>query len=101
MNLPRLLDELHAERVWLERMISAMEIAGQSPGEPLAERLLKNLGEGGTPGWAVRLGRRKKLELIRLAEQIRQTCPHRLPAAHREPQRVVPIVVARHEKTAA
>lgn len=72
MNLPRLLQDLHAEKRWLETMIAALEVASRSPAHRFTGVLVSSLQKGAARGCIVRLNRQKKAELARLAKQVRR-----------------------------
>ncbi|MBI3693738.1 MAG: PAS domain S-box protein [Acidobacteria bacterium] len=91
MKLDILLQELHAERRWLECLITALEAAAHAPdlAEPLATRL-NHIASGGRVG---NLPPEKKAELERLARRVRRVATRRSPPpapgprlVHRKPR---------------
>lgn len=72
MNLPRLLEDLHAERQWLETMIAALEIASRTPAHRFTGALISSLQDEELPGCILHLGKHKKAQLARLAERVRR-----------------------------
>ncbi|HYM13340.1 MAG TPA: hypothetical protein VEU62_21555 [Bryobacterales bacterium] len=72
MNLPRLLQDLHAEKRWLETMIAALEIASRTPAHRFTGVLISSLEDGELPECILHLGKQKKAQLARLAEQVRR-----------------------------
>ena len=84
MNLD-ILEELHAEKRWLETMIGALEIASRSPAQRFATTLATSLARGRTGGSALNLGKQQRIQLIRLAGQVRKICSGRI---YDEPDRL-------------
>ena len=72
MNLSKLLQDLHAEKRWLETMIAALEIASRTPAHRFTGVLISSLEEGELPECILHLGKQKKAQLARLAEQVRR-----------------------------
>jgi hypothetical protein len=67
MNLPKVLQDLRAEKRWLETMIGALEIASRSPADRSAGALVNSLQNRGAD-----LHRKKKAELARLAAAVKR-----------------------------
>ncbi|MBI3666387.1 MAG: hypothetical protein HY236_09225 [Acidobacteria bacterium] len=82
MDLDRILKELHAERQWLETIISALEVAALSPAEQFTSTLVRELNGERSSRRTLYLGPRKKMHLARLAGQVRKT-RHHPPASRR------------------
>lgn len=72
MNLPRLLQDLHEERRWLETMIAALEIASRTPAHRFTGVLISSLQDEELPRCILHLGKQKKAHLARLAERVRR-----------------------------
>jgi hypothetical protein len=72
MNLPRLLNDLHAEKRWLETMIAALEITSRTPAHRFTGVLISTLQDGELPECILHLGKQKKAQLARLAQQVRR-----------------------------
>ena len=72
MDLDRILNELHAEKQWLETIIGALELAARSPAEQFTARLARGLGDGRSHRRPIYLGQQKKTELARLAGRVQR-----------------------------
>ena len=88
MNLTRLLQELHAEKRWLEDMIAALEAAPRSSAPWLVKALVIGLHNSASGGWTVNLAPEKKAELARLASRICRAAARRRPARDPGPRLV-------------
>ena len=73
MDLDKALNDLNAERQWLDSVIGALEIASASPAHRLVRSLDQTLWPGGRSG-GMRLGPRKRTELSKLAQLVRKRC---------------------------
>lgn len=74
MNIDKVLDDLNAERQWLETVIGALEITSRLPAYRLVRILDQSLLERRSPGQRLHFGPRRKGELVKLAQLVRQ-CP--------------------------
>ena len=99
MDLLGMIDELHAERRWLETLIAAGEVARRSP-KPVAQRLLRELQAAERPGWCARLNHRKRLELLRMAERVLREACEAVPALPAR-SRVIAVASPRRHRRAA
>lgn len=70
MDLLKVLDELYAEKLWLQNLICSLEIASRSPAQRFAATLINSLGERAFDGSILRLPSKKKEELARLARLV-------------------------------
>ncbi len=84
MNLDRVLEDLHAERQWLDTMIGAVELVSNSPSHRLIRKLDRSLGRNGSARIGLRLDHQQRAALLRLAHQVRADKPRAM-----QPARVV------------
>lgn len=97
LNLPKLVQDLQAEKRWLEAMIAALEIASRSPAQRFADVLVDSLQASEASGCILHLKRSKKAQLARLAGRVRRSGPEERPEIARGRRRS-PRVLARRLK---
>ena len=71
MNLDKVLDDLNAERQWLDTVIGALEVTSRLPAYRLVRILDQSLLERRSPGQGLHFGPRRKGELVKLAQLVR------------------------------
>ena len=69
MDVNLILDELYAERRWLEKVIGLLERVSR---ETSAAATVSGVPDGWPPGWALRLSRRERARLVRVAARPRR-----------------------------
>lgn len=82
LKLDQFVQELYAEKRWLDLMIRALDIATRSPAHSLVWTLARSLGEAKSARSVLLLEKKKKVELERLAEKVRGRGP-KLPPRQR------------------
>ena len=73
VDLDRVLDELHAKKRWLDRVIEGLEKAIQSPDHQLLESIANAFANGNQSRPKVDFARPQRARLTRLASEVQRS----------------------------
>jgi len=85
MDLPKVLEDLYAEKRWIQDLITALEIATRSPQQRFAAKLVETMREGYSARSILKLQAKRRDELDRLAGAVRRNAAKSVKHPSRNP----------------